>query len=50
MSGEPDELLQRVLPMNEYEDVRDPRERHRDWVVVRTALTIDKTDLTDEQN
>ena len=50
VSGEPDELLQRVLPMNEYEDVRDPRERHRDWVVVRTALTIDKTDLTDEQN
>lgn len=50
VSGEPDELLRRVPQLKDYVEVNDPREQHRDWVVVRTALSVETMDKTDERD
>lgn len=46
--GERDELLRRIPDLKGYDEVEDPRKQHMDWVVVRTSLSDDIKDTSDE--
>ena len=48
VAGELDELLRRVPELKEDDGVKDPRMQHMDWVFVRTALSDEIKDTTDE--